>query len=128
MKLYETRYTKTLDYYDGIQLFQAEDPTGATYIAALLEVGESADRYLAVKCNPYNLRMFKTGVTDLRGLLEKSAEDGWYLADLSSLHAPLSMTPQPGTVIPDELLPGPGLFLHLSEQDGETTSEVHPAV
>ena len=126
MKPHETRYTKTLDYYDGIQLFQAEDTTGATYIAALLEVGESADRYLAVKCSSYNLRMFKTGLTDLRRLFEKSAEDGWYLADLSSLDTPLSMTPQPGKVIPDELLPGPGLYLHLAEQDGETTSEAHP--
>ena len=115
MKPHQTRYTKTLDYYDGIQLFQAEDTTGATYIAALLEVGKSADRYLAVRCNADNLRMFKIGVTDLRGLLEKSAEDGWYLADLSSLDAPLSMTPQAGTVIPDELLPGTGIYLHLAE-------------
>ncbi len=110
MKAREIRHTETLDYCDGIQLFAAEDAVGNSYVAALVGVGQKADQYLVVGCEPQNLLMLGTGATDLKSLIQQSAKQGWYLANVSDFGEPFYLNPQAGTVIPDRLLPGAGFY------------------
>ena len=100
MKSHQIRYTETLDYCDGIQLFAGEDSVGGSYVAVLASVGEETDQYLVVGCEPESLRAFRSGAVDLKTLMERSAKQGWYLASVSDFGEPFSVISQPGTVIP----------------------------
>ena len=122
MRTLEICHTRTLDYYDGVQLFEARDPIGRNYVAALVDVGGVFDRYLVVSCEPEELRKLRTGVTDLRSLMERYARHGWYFADVANISEPFSVIPQEGSVIPDEFLPGSGLFLEEALLDDDLTS------
>ena len=117
MTTIEIRYARTLEYYDGIQLFEAKDAIGGTYIAALLKTNKEADQYLLVGCEPQELRIFRNGGTDLRNLMTRSAVHGWYLADLTGLDKPLSLQPQEEDNIPEDLLPEPGFQITTAEVD-----------
>ena len=116
------RYTRTLDYNDGILLFEAKDPIGGTYVASLLATGEDADAYLLVGCEPEQLRLFTSGGTDLRDLMRSSAIYGWYLADVTDFDEPLKLHSQHEDYIPDNYLPKPGLFTAGVEVDHEVTT------
>ena len=111
MKAHEIRYTETLDYCDGIQLFAAEGVGGGSYVGVLVAVGKEADRYLVVGCEPESLAMLRSGAIDLKRLMEESARQGWYLADVTGFGKAFSISPQPGTAIPKILLPGDGMYL-----------------
>ena len=124
MKAPEIRYTETLDYCDGIQLFAAEDATGGSYVAALVGLSEQADQYLVVGCEPENLRIFRSGAIDLKTLMERSAEQGWYIADVTDFGVPFSMSQQPGTVIPKNLLPDDGMYLDEIQPDDDVAAVV----
>ena len=107
----DIHYIETLDYCDGIQLFVACDSSGGNYVAALVGLGKEADQYLVVGCESEDLRMFRSGAIDLKWLMEQSAKHAWYLADVTDFGAPLSITQQPGTVIPKNLMPDDGMYL-----------------
>ena len=117
MTTIEIRYARTLEYYDGIQIFEARDAIGGTYIAALLETNTEADQYLLVGCAPQQLRIFRNGGTDLRNLMTRSAVHGWYLADLTDLQKPLSLKPRTEDKIPEDFLPKPGFQITAAEVD-----------
>ncbi len=119
MNAIDIRYTGTLDYCDGIQLFAAEDAKGGSYVAALVDVSQEADRYLVVGCGPEHFLSFRSGDIDLKSLMEQSARQGWYLADVKDFCVPFSITQQPGTVIPDDLLPEHGMYLDENQPDDD---------
>ena len=110
-------YTKTLDYYDGIQLFEAKDPIGGHYIATLISTEGGHDRYLVVGCEPALVHSLKVGVIDLRSLIQQSAGYGWFFADISNISRPFELIPQEGSVIPTELLPDDGLYIFDADLD-----------
>ena len=124
MRTDEIRFTKTLDYYDGILVFEAKDPIGGTYVALHLENREQGDRYLLVGCRPDELRMFRHGATDLRSLITKSAIYGWYLADLAELDIPLVIVKQGSGSVPNDYLPGEGYKISDFEVDHGITETV----
>ena len=115
MEMLEIRHTKTLDYCDGVQLFAAEDAAGNVYVAALVGFGQKADQYLVVGCESEALLSFRAGGTDLRSLMQRSAKQGWYIGGVTDFGEPFRIVPQAGTVIPEKLLPGTGLYLDGSE-------------
>lgn len=124
MKGHQIRYTETLDYCDGIQLFAAADADGGDYLAALVSVGKETDQYLVVGCQPESLLMFRSEAIDLKGLLEGSAKQGWYLADVTDFGETFSISRQPGTVIPDNLLPDGGMYLDEIQPDDKIAAVV----
>lgn len=124
MKAHKIRYTETLDYCDGVQLFAAADADGGDYVAALVGVGEDADQYLVVGCQRERLGMFRSGAIDLKGLMEESAEQGWYLAEVRDFGESFSIGRQPGTVIPDNLPPAAGMYLDEIQPDGKIAAVV----
>ena len=107
------RHTGTLFYYDGPQIFEARDGIGGHYVAIMGPPNGSADRYLVVGVDPERLRLFRSGVLDLRTLLLNSDEQERYLATaedgfeqplvLDSLRTPL---PESG------FLPDSAFILH----------------
>ena len=116
MNEHQIRYTETLDYCDSIQLFAAVDGDGGDYLAVLVSVGKEGDQYL-VGCQPESLLMFRSEAIDLKGLLEESAKQGWYLADVTDFGEAFSISRQPGMVIPDNLLPAAGMYLYEIQPD-----------
>ena len=115
MRFDEIKYNKTLDYCDGILIFEAHDPIGGTYVACFLEAVKGGDKYLVVGCRPESLRLFRLGACDLRDLLQMSAVNGWYVADFLGLRRPLDIRRAGEGDIPDEFLPEPGYMIFDSE-------------
>ena len=109
MRTDQIRYVKTLEYYDGILLFEARDPIGGTYAASHIERVTGGDSYLLVGCDPERLRLHRHGMGELRGLLQDSAVFGWCRAELTSIDEPLTPVGELSTgPIPDDYLPGKG--------------------
>ena len=120
MRTDEILYTRTLDYYDDILVFEAKDAIGGTYVASHLEAVPSGNRYLLVGCKPEDLRLFRHGTKDLRSLIVESARYGWYLADLFDVEKPLKVEEQIAGGIPEDYLPGDGYKIAEFEVDHET--------
>lgn len=117
------RYEKTIEYYDGIKLFEARDPIGGTYVAYFLDTNEQADRYLVFGCEPDQLRLFRNGGIDLRSLATNSSVYGWFLADVTDFDQSIPVTPQDSDTIPDEYLPKTGFFITGVEVNQEITAK-----
>ena len=120
----QIRYTTTLFYHDGPQMFEARDSIGGHYIAVLSPSDGADDRYLVVGVSPERLRQFRSGTLDLRSLLVESDEDVRYLATATNgLEHPLTLKPLPASSIGDEPLPDSGFLLHdRPADDVETTA------
>lgn len=109
MRTNQIRYVRTLEYYEGILLFEARDPVGATYAASHIRQEPEGDLYLVVACDPERLSLLRHGVGSLRDLLQASAPFGWCLAVLTSLDEPLTVIEDIATSsIPDGYLPEAG--------------------
>ena len=123
MRIDEIRYTRTLDYSDGIAVFEASDAIGGSYVASYLEDVEGGDKYLVVGCRPESLRLFRHGACDLRELLTQSAAHGWYVADFLGTKRPLVVREVGSGAIPDEYLPESGYMILDSEVDHEVVTD-----
>ena len=117
----EIRYVSTLDYYDGILLFEAQDSIGGAYVATIAEEGSERDKYLMVRCRLNELRLFKQGEYELRELFQRSAQFGWYRAYLRGLKEPLAVEYQSADAIPDDELPEAGIRLDSVDVPHEVT-------
>ena len=118
------RHRSTLVYYDGSQVFVAEDAIGGNYIAVLVESLDAGDRYLVAGVEPERLRQFRIGALDLRDLLLVRAEEEWYLATASALlEEPIILEVQTQRLSQSSFLPDSGFFLHAHSPVSETLSE-----
>ena len=107
------RYTNTLVYYDGVQVFAAEDTDGDRYVGVMVGNTGEADHYLIVATAPEPLRKFYAGELDLRTLLKESSSNDWYTALVSDdFKKPVSLELQQGPLPATGYLPGPGFRLH----------------
>ena len=105
------RYTSTLFYYDGPQVFEAGDSIGGHYIGVMVEPEGELDRFLVKGVAPEALRRFRSGLIDLRTLLIGDA-GAWYLATApQGLDQPLEVTAQGGHLADSGLLPDPDFLL-----------------
>ena len=111
MKTDAIRYSETLDYCDGVQLFAADDGAGRRYIAVLVATGAASDQYLVARCAGDQLRRFQSGGVDLKALLLQSAREGWYLADITDFGEPIALGRRRTAPIPDVFLPAAGFYL-----------------
>ena len=102
-------HVRTLDYYDGPQVFEARDNIGGRYIAVMGNFDEI--RYLVAGVPPPRLDLFCNGLLDLRGLLEESVDGSRYTTTTmpSSRDEELALEPFEGSLRP--FLPEPGLVL-----------------
>ncbi|MDR1281642.1 MAG: hypothetical protein LBK99_12570, partial [Opitutaceae bacterium] len=106
-------HTTTLFYYDGPQVFEARDAIGGHYIGLMIEPVGSADRYLVAGIEPERLRLFRSGLLDLRDLLVERNLEEWYLAESTNgLSEALALHPQSEPIAQSAFLPDPGFVLH----------------
>lgn len=118
------RYTTTLFYYDGVQVFEARDTIGGHYVAVLTDTDRGHDRYLVAGVSPERLRQFRSGTLDLRTLLMDEGECEWFLATIDAgLDQPLSLIRQAQPLSDSGLLPDPGFVLHDSAAEFDTVKE-----
>ena len=109
------RHTTTLVYYDGVQVFEGRDAINRRYVGLMIASLDDADRYLVVGVKPEALRLFRSGALDLKTLLLRGAEHGWYIADTdSNFTQPLALQLKSGALIDKDFLPDDGFLLHES--------------
>ena len=102
------RYTKTLHYYDGPQVFEARDSIGGHYVALMVESEGSGARYVVAGVAPEHLRLFRVGSLDLRSLMMAAAPDQCYLASFGeTMDSPVvieqeGLSLDDGPLLPDD--------------------------
>lgn len=106
------RYTKTLYYYDGPQVFEARDSIGGHYIALMVESERSGGRYIVAGVAPENLRLFRVGSLDLRSLMMEFAPEQCYLASFGeTMDSPLVIERKGASFDDGPFLPDPGFVI-----------------
>ena len=114
------KLTEVLDYYDGIEVFAAQDAGGGHYIALAIDPVGGLERYVVTSAVPERLQQFRSGGLDLRTLLLEAPGGEWYLtvAD-GTINDPLSLDPQAGPLAErEDFLPEPGFILDGFQEDG----------
>ena len=113
------QHTATLVYYDGVQVFEGRDPIGGCYVGMMTESLDDIDRYLITGVAPGSLRLFRSGALDLKTLLLRGAEHGWYIAETNGdFTQQLVLQAQSGALIDKDFLPDDGFLLYESVISG----------
>lgn len=102
-------YLRTLDYYDGPQVFEARDAIGGHYVAVLGPGNEF--RYLLAGVAPEQLHACLEGLHDLRDLLMKTDRASRYTTTTVPSKEGDVLTVEPFRGSLDEYLPEPGFML-----------------
>ena len=107
------QHTDTLVYYDGIQVFEARDPTGERYVGVMIDSLDNPDLYLVARVEPIQLSRFRSGSLDLKTLLLEGAERGWYTTySNDDLMQSLALETQDGPLAERDFLPDDGFLLN----------------
>ena len=125
---------KTLFYYDGPHVFEARDAIGGHYIAMMVgsdlsgaredAIQEQGEYYLVAGVAPDQLRLFRSGATDLRSLLLESAPDEHYLGTVDAGVGQLLQLERLKTPLVNcGLLPDPGFLLYDRPTDDRVLTE-----
>ena len=110
--------TEILAYYDGVEVFAAQDSIGGHYVGAFVDAAGDADRYLVVGVRPARLRELRAGMLDLRTLLLEAPGYEWYLTLVNGdAKQPLTLEPQSGSLAATDFLPEDGFLLDDSPID-----------
>ena len=108
----QIHHKNTLVYYDGVQVFDAQDDIGGSYICVLVDTAEIGhDHYLVVGIAPAELQRLRLAEIDLRAAIIGRPGTEWFLVPAATgVQGPLELAARTGE-IPEEYLPGEGLFL-----------------
>ena len=114
------KLTEVLDYYDGIEVFAAQDAGGSPYIALAIDPVDGLERYVVTGAVPERLQQFRSGGLDLRTLLLEAPGGEWYITVTDgTINDPLALEPQGGLLAErEEFLPEPGFVLDGFQEDG----------
>jgi len=113
------KLTEVLDYYDGIEVFAAQDAGGSPYIALAIDPVGGLERYVVTGAVSKRLQQFRSGKLDLRTLLLEAPGGEWYItvAD-GTIDDPLTLEPQAGPLAErEDFLPEPGFILDGFQED-----------
>ena len=106
------KLTEILEYYDGIQIFAAQDPIGGHYICEMIDTVGDFDRYAVVGVRPERLDDLQAGRVDLRTILLESPDGEWYITTAAgAIDDPLTLEPQQTPLAETDYLPEEGYFL-----------------
>ncbi|MCY2996012.1 MAG: hypothetical protein NTY19_50410 [Planctomycetota bacterium] len=112
-----------LYFYDGVQVFDATDAIGGSYVGLLVEdLPDGGGLYLVVGSSPESLQRFRMGQVDLRSLIKDRVEQDWFTLEAASdLDQPLELLARNGP-IPDAYLPEAGFVLQSAQVAARSTS------
>ena len=117
------KLTEILEYYDGIQIFAAQDAIGGHYVCEMIDTVGDFDRYAVAGVRPERLEDLRAGRVDLRTILLESPDGEWYITTPEgTIDDPLTLEPQQTPLTETDYLPEAGYFL-----DDEPT-DVAPAI
>ena len=107
------QHTDTLVYYDGVQVFEGRDAVGGCYVGMMIASLDDIDRYLVSGVvPPESLRLFRSGALDLKTLMLRGAEDGWYITETDGdFTQPLVLQAQSDALTGKDFLPDDGFLL-----------------
>ena len=112
------KHTKTLVYYDGVQVFAGRDAGGDNHVGAMIDTVGDADRYLVVATTKESLARLYAGDVDLRTLLLEASAGGWYIALVDDdFQLPVFIEPQSGSLLETDYLPEAGVHLSKAYMD-----------
>ncbi len=113
-----------LDYYDGIQIFTANDDIGGQYICTMVGTEGDYGRYLIAGVSPANLHLFRCGEMDLRTLLLESPPYERFITIASGTFSDsLNLTALKESLEHSSLLPQKGFFLEEEPIEDQLVSE-----
>ena len=117
------KLTEILEYYDGIQIFAAQDPIGGHYVGEMIDTVGDLDRYAVVGVRPERLDDLRAGRVDLRTLLLEYPGGDWYITTPEgTTDDPLTLEPQQTPLAETDYLPQAGYFLD------DEPSDIAPAI
>ena len=106
------KLTAILEYYDGIQIFAAQDLIGGNYVGEMIDTVGDFDRYVVVGVRPERLEDFRSGRVDLRSLLLEAPDGEWYITTPDgTIDNTLMLAPQQKPLAETDYLPDEGFFL-----------------
>ena len=112
------KHSRTLVYYEGVQVFAGQDDKGDNYVGAMIDTVGEADRYLVVATAKESLARLLAGDVDLRTLLLEASTDGWYTALVDDdFQLPVLLEPQSGSLLEMDYLPEAGVHLRKAPAD-----------
>ena len=114
-------YKSTIIFNDGIQLFDAFDDIDHNdfyYLCMLIEDTQTNATYITVKLYPYEHFYFTDGIFDLLDTIQNRSIKQYYLIKVPNALSPqekypMTLIPQSGITIPDNMLPLKGFYYHI---------------
>ena len=104
--------TQTLAYYDGVEVFAALDSIGGHYVGMIVDRTGEVDHYLVTGVPPERLRLFRSGILDLRTLFLEAPGGEWFMTRADGEPGqPLVLQPQTGSLLATDFLPDEGYLL-----------------
>ena len=105
--------TEILVYYDGVEVFAAQDPIGGNYIGMFVDSDGEFDRYLVTGVTTSRLQMFRSGIVDLKTLFLEAPEDEWFFTSIDGEpgHS-MTLVLQTENIVATDYLPEDGFVLH----------------
>ena len=104
--------TESLVYYDGVEIFAGQDPIGGHYVGMRIDTTGEVDHYMVTGVSPERLRLFRSGVLDLRTLFLEAPGGEWFITQADGEPGqPLVLEPQSGSLLATDFLPEEGYLL-----------------
>ena len=98
-------HKESLEFYECELLFEAEDETGRKYIAVHDADFDTGCEYIVVPVLRNSLTEFKSGLTDLRSLMQSCEENVWYKSSIEVQSKDINLIPQGSSIFEGDVLP-----------------------
>ncbi len=107
-------YREALVFYDGLQVFVAEDQFGAKYVCTLVEQSACLDKYLCTLVSLHRLHSLIHGNLDLRQIYTSPEIDElWSVLSENGILDNLTATPLSAREIATSWLPQPDFYIRI---------------
>ena len=105
------KHTKTIIYYDGPQLFVAQDRVKTKFICLLVECCSDYDTYLCVRISEHRLASFLNGMKDLLSIYQDPETGEFYGAKIDNLNIDINVDLIRRDDIPQGWFPGASFYM-----------------
>jgi hypothetical protein len=118
------QYKEPLLFYDGLQIFIAEDQFYSKYICTLVDQSEEKDIYLCVPISPSRLSAIMHGTIELREIYTNTESNELFTVEAQTdLLRDLPASPMSPQELPANWLPETGFFLNIERSDNLVIAE-----
>lgn len=104
-------YVRTLIYFDGPQLFVAEDRIGTNYLCLIADEIDDVDQFLCMPLSSSRLREIEQGNLELRAAFLEPEIGDLYTGSERSANNTLTLTVSVDNEVPEDWYPQEGFFL-----------------